>query len=310
MAGSMIGEEDDDIETLLEQCRNQVERPRMAERQEAPAREPAGTINQAQPVATSSGRQGQGDNELSTTLKQFMEQTGRLMSAMAYREEKEEKEREKRKERLDVSYKPEEPYLHNYEAYCFKDDAHENLDLELRQMLRPINRCPTTYWVKGAFKQVQRPILGASLYLDHLMPGHINEGTLCKHHDQGAFIELKNYYSKNSGVGKEKKRKLDVDVENLGYDQFSMGVKTVWDQTESVWDVVDGGFNYVAAEFMTRSYSYTGIAMMRCLHECRYFCGVSPTPKKQRDLLESFFNKCFEVGLKFQVWLNPANSWS
>ena len=41
-----------------------------------------------------------------------------------------------------------------------------------------------------------------------------------------------------------------MDVKNLGYDQFSMGIKTVWDQAESVWDVVDGGFNYVGAEFM------------------------------------------------------------
>ena len=28
---------------------------------------------------------------------------------------------------------------------------------------------------------------------------------------------------------------------------------------------------------------------------CRFFCGVSSSPKQQRTLIENFFNECFKV---------------
>ena len=62
-----------------------------------------------------------------------------------------------------------------------------------------------------------------------------------------------------------------------------------------MWEVIDAGFNYMAVEFMVRRYSYTALAMMRCLHDVRYFCGVAPNPKLQRKLIEDFFNECFRV---------------
>ena len=70
----------------------------------------------------------------------------------------EEKDTNKRKERSSINYDPEEPYLLVKECFNIQDDAHEHIDTDLRQQLRPINDCPKTYWKKGAFKQVERPL--------------------------------------------------------------------------------------------------------------------------------------------------------
>ena len=55
---------------------------------------------------------------------------------------------------------------------------------------------------------------------------------------------------------------------------------------------MDAGWNFVGVLFMVRNYSYTGLAMMRALHECRFFCAVAK-PRLQRTLIEGFFNECF-----------------
>ena len=157
------------------------------------------------------------------------------------------------------------------ESYDVEDDAHEKVDVVLRQRLRPINADPESYWKKGSFKECERPILGSSLYLEHVMPGSVNEATICKSHHRVAPVEIKNFLSKNANVLSEKKKK--IKMYEVGNDEFSMGVQTQWEQAATVWEVVDAGFNFLSVEFMVRNYSYTAIAMLRCLHECRWFDG-------------------------------------
>ena len=54
------------------------------------------------------------------------------------------------------------------------------------------------------------------------MDGNIHEGTLCKHCDKGAFLELKNYLTKNAGVSREKKKQ--IRMLDVGCEEFYMGV--------------------------------------------------------------------------------------
>ena len=77
----------------------------------------------------------------------------------------------KRKYKEEISYHPEEPVMLFEESYRIEDDSHEVIDTSLRQRLGAINADPETYWKKNAFKQVERPILGSSLYLEHITPG-------------------------------------------------------------------------------------------------------------------------------------------
>ena len=196
----------------------------------------------------------------------YKQQQDMFMALLKKGESKDEEGGSKRK-REESSYSPQEPVVFLDEAYSINDDAHEKVDTVLRQKLRPINAAPSTYWVKGAFKQVERPIIGASLYLEHIMAGHVNEATICKAHDRCAYIEIKNFLSKNANV--ESKNKKEIKVHLVSEDQFGMGVRTQWEQATSVWEVVDAAWNYLSVEFMVRNYSYTAIAQFRCLHECR-----------------------------------------
>ena len=88
--------------------------------------------------------------------------------------------------------------------------------------------------------------------------------------DAALFVPL----GRNSGVMNKKK----MAIHEVGKDSFAMGVEKDWATANTVWEVMDAGLNYIAVEFMVRQYSYTGPAMIGCLHECRYFCGVVSSP--------------------------------
>ena len=242
-------------------------------------------------------------------MQVMLEQNHKLIELMSKQQQQSSEEGHKRKFRDEVNFAVQGPTLLLEPNYRLEDDAHVKLDLSLRQKLRPINADPTTYWVKEAFKRVDRPILGSSLYLEHLMPGFVNEATICKVYDVCAYTEIKNYLTKNAGVDRESQKKLKV--KEVTEDHLSMGIQTHWAQANDVWEVMDAGiipnlgtckhfimnsgFNYVAVLFMVRNYSYSGLAMLRCLHEVRYFCRVANGPKQQRTLIESFFNECLKV---------------
>ena len=297
---SMLGGSDDDIDDLLEDCIVQVDGPPLLQRGHS-GRVP-GEGNSSTDVGTGSscstsnpvvGVRGDLTVAIQALVEPLIQQSKMMVEAVRESRRMDDDLGGKRKMREDISYYPQEPVMLLESSYKIQDDAHDTLDLRLRQRLRPINVCPTTYYKKGAFERVERPIHGFNLYTEHLMPVTVNEGTVCKMHDRWAYWEIKNLMTSNAGVVKEPNKK--IKVQDVGVDKFYMGVETEWKNARYVWEVVEAGFNYMAVEFMIRNYSYTALAMMRTLHECRYFCGVAPNPKTQRHLLEGFFNECFKV---------------
>ena len=119
---------------------------------------------------------------LATVITQQQEQNRQLLKLLEGQTKDKSQDESKRK-REEISYHPQDPVVFQ-EDYKIDDDAHGKLDTVLRQRLWPINVCPKEYWIKGAFRQVERPIIGASIFLEHIMPGAVNEATLCKHHDR------------------------------------------------------------------------------------------------------------------------------
>lgn len=175
------------------------------------------------------------------------------------------KDTEKRKN-SDVNYVPQDHVMID-ESYHIKDDGAETLDTLLRQRLRQPNADPSKWWRRGAFKQVDRPILGGVLYTKHIIACNPAESTICKHYDVASHREIKNYLTKNSGVMTESKKK--IKLYNIGSEDVSMGVQTNWENASTVWEVMNGAFNLLAVEHMVRPYSYGVISMMSCIHECR-----------------------------------------
>ena len=276
---------DDDLDDILEECN----------------RQPDVNINfgEQQQQATSQGIERPSTSRLQDggtdpTIQAILKQNEMLMAAFLNQSQGSSK----RKTQEEVSYTPEEPVLLLEEAYRIEDDAHERIDTRLRQRLRQINAPPESYYSKGAFARLEKPILGDTLYLEHIMPNDVNSAVKCKMHDRCAIFEIKNLLTKNAGVLHETGKRLKVN--EIATNEFSMGIETQWLPATEVFEVVDAGFNYLCCEFMIWGYSYTAIAMMRCLHEVRYFCGVcGGSPKLQRILIESYFNDCFNVSCNF-----------
>ena len=156
-------------------------------------------------------------------MKAMMEQHDKTMHLMLSvirgktdGNEREEEHSVKRKNRDEPSMTPQEPIMFLEESYRIEDDGHETLDTKLRQKLRPINADPKAWWVKGAFNRVESPVLGASLYTEHLMPGVVAEKTIVMAHDRLSHLEIKNFLTKNNNVLSEAKKKLKVTDDLAG----------------------------------------------------------------------------------------------
>lgn len=210
-------------------------------------------------------------NERQNQMQEMMVAQGQFQSQMLekfislHQPSAPERDAEKRKAN-DVSYLPQDHVMID-ENYHIKDDGAETLDTMLRQRLRQPNADPVKWWKRGAFKQVDRPILGGVLYTKHIIGSNPAESTICKHYDVASHREIKNYLTRNSGVMTESKKK--IKLYNLGSEDVSMGVQTNWENASTVWEVMDAAFNLLAVEHMVRPYSYGAIAMMSCCHECR-----------------------------------------
>ena len=192
------GDEEDNLEDLIADCNNQVERPNPFNRD--PQDRPTQGSSSSPQDSNQALQNAPCQSSVDPTVRALIAQNNRLQGLMENMVKQTQGHENKRKCKDDVSLTPEEPLLIVEEAYKLEDDKHDKVDTRLRQRLGTINACPTTYWDKEAFFRVERPILGAALYLEHLMPGNVAEPTLCKHHDRCAYIEIKNYLTK-SGPG-------------------------------------------------------------------------------------------------------------
>ena len=173
----MLGGDDaDDLDNIINECNNQPERVGLfrasAEASHMQAREEAVTTPQLSST-----------NNDSATVQALLAQNSKLMEALLSQNQTVEV---KRKAQEEVSYSPQDPILLFEEAYRLEDDAHEKIDTHLRQKLRPINAPPESYYTKGAFRRVERPIPGETLYTEHIMPNQVNPAMKCKMHDRCA----------------------------------------------------------------------------------------------------------------------------
>ena len=194
---SMLGGKEDNLHDLLAECGDQIDRPAMRVRHSGGPNDPVpATRTPTEPTGSttrtvlSSASQAAVDEEERDQTRQAavtpnpyksasrVDQLASMVEVLVNvvkRQQEERKRNEdgrvKRKDKDDVNYQPQEPVLLLEESYRIEDDAHERVDTRLRQRLRPINADPEKYWKKDSFARVERPILGSSLYLEHITPG-------------------------------------------------------------------------------------------------------------------------------------------
>ena len=195
---------------------------------------------------------------------------------------------EKQKRRREEELEEEEAVLID-EMVQIKDDSVNVIDMGIRQRMKNPNSEPSDWWAGPEIAKVTRPIMGQSMYLAHLMPGRVNPITIRKLHDRSSLVTCKGLSTNNSGVVGEKKMVYKLQPTD-DEDTILMGGRN-YVECKTVFDVVESVLNLVAVVHQIRPYSYEGLAIIRCLHQIKFFYGCTDDPKVQKTLLEKLVSE-------------------
>ena len=164
-----------------------------------------------------------------------------------------------------------------------KDDAHTVIAWKLRAGIRPFNGSDwKSYWEN--MDQKATPVI-EDIQLAHLTKAPINPTVIKKLHDRGAETSGKQWLSTNYSVE-------DKGVRIRATNDRTAGAFVLdYDDPEGPWEAVDSIFNYAMALSRVRPDDWTGILLLRTLHECRMFSHPRFTAKVQRELIMTMFDQ-------------------
>ena len=179
------------------------------------------------------------------------------------------------------------------------DDAHSKLCWEVRRNWRSINADPEDYWKdegeeKGWPRKIE-PNLAGQVFLDHMIPHMICEKALYWMHDVSKPLEVRHFLHSNSKSRSKKNRRTEIQTREAEGGDGSMHIESyvTWNEAGSVKEMVESVLNYAAVVFMVRPWDFSGIVLLRCLHEVNFFALTSRTAKEQRDLVSEFVEDVF-----------------
>mgnify|MGYP007045148688 FL=1 len=186
--------------------------------------------------------------------------------------------------------------------------------MSLRTLLKPPNVCPSM-WPWGRFPdQVSIPKRSTSLVLEHLTGSKRPHNlTIYELHERALPVKLKKLLSKNGAPGQEPEFKFRFsdqgDSELSASSSRSFRQDRDWKLPDSCHDVMDGVLNYGALVSLIRPWSYEASkydiktllqyvqfqawALLRALHESRFFFNVAPDSTEQKKLLAALVDNVF-----------------
>ena len=92
----------------------------------------------------------------------------------------------------ETDLEPQEKILIDEDLHV-EDTGHKVVDWTLRNLLRPINGDPNTYWKEAEMS----PMLGTNLYLTHLFPLLVNPQTIQAVYTGTTMTKIKYFSCKN-----------------------------------------------------------------------------------------------------------------
>ena len=195
---------------------------------------------------------------------------------------------EKKKER------PEDPIKVTWseEGELLEDDNHQLFAWSCRRLYKQPNCEPRKYWEQANYSMQISPNLHESLYLTHLMPLGLSSKVLGWGHDLLATTAIK-YYTHAQAAHGSKKRKSNITLEE-DEEKMTQRVVTVgqyWAEASGLTEVVEGVHNWCAVRFMTAPWDYSGILLMRILHEVSFFTHVADSEEGQKTVCEKFIDE-------------------
>ena len=174
----------------------------------------------------------------------------------------------------------------------------EKMCWELRTQLRPPNSDPKLWWRKEYIKTtVTMPLRGASLYTKHLCGVHfMNPAIVQSLHERRNFVHYKFLLRKNSGYVGTQRTNLNIGEDASG--TVSLGLHKAWREAESMQELMEGLFFLASATFSIRPWSHEAIALLKALHDVRYFFNVTDDTASQLKVAKDAVQKVLEANTR------------
>ena len=216
--------------------------------------------------------------------------------------EKTKSEKRGREDGVDDKIRADPPVTINFKDLQVSDgfdDAHSKICWPIRRQWRSINKDPADYWKdegedKGWPKKIV-PNLAGQVYLDHLIPHMISDKVLSWLHDVSKTLEVRYFLHSNSKTRSKKNKRMEIEARETESGDGGMHVETYvsWNEAGTVKEMVQAVLNYAAAVFMVRPWDFSGLVLIRCLHDVNFFALCSRDSKERRDLVSEFVEDCF-----------------
>ena len=286
--------------------------------QQAPLRrvDPTEEVVEIRDVAPVS-REGDSVEIMRSLMKQMIEQQASTMEAnqkameqnvkcietlSVVMAEKTKGEKRSREETAEERLNGEDPVMIDFKAMDVgegKDDAHNTVCWAIRRSWRMINLDPRDVWRNAGegkgWPVRAEPNLAGQVFLEHLVPSLVGDKALAWLHDGSRTPELRTFLHANSRARSKKAQRTEVMARSADDGTGGMTIDTfiTWAEAGTMKEIVEGVLNYTAALYMIRPWDYSGLVMLRCLHDVGYFAITSRNAKEQRDLAMEFVEEAF-----------------
>ena len=158
-----------------------------------------------------------------------------------------------------------------------------------RHFMRVPNSPASDWFTKVDGLNLAHPVRGSGQHLAGILgPQRINDSVLKLLHSRTSNIHHKMLLTKNACLDQQQKLIM------LEEDNTSARIGSKWQEASSCFEVVEAIFNYDAAIYYIRAYSYESRAIIRGLHRLRWFQSTAESPKSQMKLLSGGFDRLLQ----------------
>ena len=230
------------------------------------------------------GRESSSNDSGSALVEKLLKQQAVMMESILGGKARKRRRRDEQEDSEDEEVAG--PVLIDVENHHLKDDAHTILDWVARSV-RPFNGGDLLVYWKD--RKTRDESVLEDLKMSHLTKVPINPTVLKKAHDRGMETTAKQWLSSNYSVKNNdcKMRVADKGMAGAFFYDFQ--------EPKGVWECVDAVFNYAMTLMMIRPDDWTGLLLLRTLHECRYFCHPQFDAKTQKELIMAFFDQVLDI---------------
>ena len=151
-----------------------------------------------------------------------------------------------------------------------------------RQVFRQPNLYPKEYRTRAKYPTQIVPNLGEGLYLRHLIALGICYHALEGGHDLAANVHIKYYAHSQSVAAKKKRAGINIIDEGEGGVWRVIEHTSLWNEASSLSELVESCHNWAAIRFMVAPWDWSGLLLLRILHEVSFFSLCVESEEEQK----------------------------